>query len=95
MLIMVAIGAAVFVLLMLLTARARGVKTVRPLDGVAPSAPPEPRASDAAAIADLVRAGDKIEAIKLYRKVYGVDLTEAKQAVDRLAAILKAELPPQ
>ena len=36
-------------------------------------------------VADLVRRGRKIEAIKLYRRQNsGVDLREAKDAVDRL-----------
>lgn len=34
-------------------------------------------------IASLVRSGKKIDAIKLYRALTGVDLAEAKQAIDR------------
>ena len=37
-------------------------------------------------VAGLVRAGRKIEAIKLYRETTGAGLKEAKDAVDRLAA---------
>jgi len=36
-------------------------------------------------IGDLVRQGQKIEAIKLYREVFGVGLLEAKEAVEQLA----------
>ena len=32
----------------------------------------------------LLRAGNKIDAIKLYRQNYGVDLKEAKGAVDAI-----------
>jgi ribosomal protein L7/L12 len=35
-------------------------------------------------IEELARAGDKISAIKLYRKHTGVDLKEAKDAVEKL-----------
>lgn len=35
-------------------------------------------------IQDLVRAGRKIEAIKLYREKTGVGLAEAKAAIDRV-----------
>ncbi|MBI5300665.1 MAG: ribosomal protein L7/L12 [Chloroflexi bacterium] len=37
-------------------------------------------------MADMVRAGKKIEAIKIYREVFGVGLKEAKDAVEALAA---------
>jgi LSD1 subclass zinc finger protein len=37
-------------------------------------------------IADLARAGKKIEAIKRYRAAFNVDLLEAKNAVEALAA---------
>lgn len=36
------------------------------------------------AIVELVIAGKKIEAIKLYREVHGVGLKEAKDAVDKI-----------
>jgi ribosomal protein L7/L12 len=39
----------------------------------------------------LVMAGRKIDAIKVYRRLHGVDLKAAKEAIDRAAA----ELPPQ
>jgi ribosomal protein L7/L12/DNA-binding beta-propeller fold protein YncE/DNA-directed RNA polymerase subunit RPC12/RpoP len=37
-------------------------------------------------IGNLVRQGQKIEAIKLYREVFGTGLKEAKDAIDQLAA---------
>jgi ribosomal protein L7/L12 len=37
-------------------------------------------------IGQLVRQGQKIEAIKLYREVFGTGLKEAKDAIDQLAA---------
>ncbi len=36
-------------------------------------------------VIDLVRAGQKIEAIKLYREIFGVGLKEAKDAVEAMA----------
>lgn len=36
----------------------------------------------------LVMAGRKIDAIKVYRRLHGVDLKAAKEAVERLAAEL-------
>lgn len=45
-------------------------------------------------IADLIRAGRKIEAIKLIREETGVGLKEAKEAVDRLAAGMEPLLAP-
>ena len=44
--------------------------------------PPMPRQDEVVA---LVRAGKKIEAIKVYREATGVGLAEAKAAVERLA----------
>lgn len=38
----------------------------------------------------LLMAGHKIDAIKVYRRLHGVDLKAAKEAVERLAG----ELPP-
>ena len=35
-------------------------------------------------IVDLVRAGNKIEAIKRYRELTGVGLKEAKDAIDEI-----------
>ena len=37
-------------------------------------------------VVELVRAGKKIEAIKLYREITGMDLKEAKEAVEAIAA---------
>jgi len=48
---------------------------------------------DSATEADLpalLSAGRKIDAIKVYRRLHGVDLKSAKDAIDRLAA----SLPP-
>ena len=54
--------------------------------------PPRPRAGDAtlgggeadAEIEAILRAGNKIEAIKRYREAYGTGLKDAKDAVDAL-----------
>ncbi len=54
---------------------------VRPL----PSSPRDVEAADAE-IVTLIRAGQKIEAIKRYRALHGVDLKAAKDAVDALEA---------
>lgn len=42
-----------------------------------PSGPPQE-------ILDLVRAGNKIQAIKLHRELYGSSLADAKHAIDSL-----------
>lgn len=52
-----------------------GSKEVRP-----GSTPPSP-----ATIDELLRGGQKIEAIKCYRAMHGVDLKTAKDAVDARA----------
>ena len=52
-----------------------GSKAVRP-----GSIPPSPGTID-----DLLRGGQKIEAIKQYRAMHGVGLKEAKDAVDARA----------
>ncbi len=44
------------------------------------------RAANLQEIARLARAGNKLEAIKLYREMFGVGLAEAKLAVERMAA---------
>ena len=41
---------------------------------------------DDARVIELVQAGKKIEAIKVYREIHGVGLAEAKDAVETLAA---------
>jgi ribosomal protein L7/L12 len=54
----------------------------------APAAPPPLPPPPAAALAEIKRTldgGDKIEAIKMYRKETGAGLKEAKDAVERLA----------
>ena len=55
-----------------------GSKDVRPGD-----TPPSP-----AAIDELLRGGQKIQAIKYYRELHGVDLKTAKDAVDARARVL-------
>ncbi|MGA7306540.1 MAG: hypothetical protein WBW88_16805 [Rhodothermales bacterium] len=42
-------------------------------------------------IAELIRQGKKIEAIKLLRETTGVDLKRAKDEIDRLAAAIESE----
>ena len=37
-------------------------------------------------VIDMLRGGNKIEAIKIYREIHNVGLAEAKQAVDGMAA---------
>ena len=39
-----------------------------------------------AKVIGLLKAGNKIEAIKIYREIYNVGLAEAKQAVDNMEA---------
>jgi ribosomal protein L7/L12 len=39
-----------------------------------------------AKVIDLLKAGNKIEAIKVYREMYNVGLAEAKEAIDRMEA---------
>ena len=55
-----------------------------------PSAAPDSRADvppgKLKEIADLARAGKKIDAIKLYRAMFNVGLAEAKDAVEALAS---------
>lgn len=46
------------------------------------------------AIAEAVRAGRKIEAIKLYRQAHGVGLKEAKDAVDACEATVRVTNRP-
>jgi len=41
-----------------------------------------------AKVIDMLKKGNKIEAIKIYREIYDVGLAEAKQAVDRIEARL-------
>jgi len=46
--------------------------------------PPPAHAGPPQEIVDLVRAGNKIEAIKLHRQLYGSSLADAKNAIDSL-----------
>jgi hypothetical protein len=56
--------------------------------GPSPTAPASPaeRSAREAELRQALAAGRKIEAIKLYRCLYGVGLKEAKEAVERLQA---------
>lgn len=54
--------------------------------GVSHPLPADPRTVEA-----LVRAGRKLDAIKLYRDTHGVSLGEAKEAVEAMA---RGEAPP-
>lgn len=54
-----------------------------PIDYVPPG-PTRDRAAQIAAIGRLLRAGNKIQAIKVYRETFGVGLKEAKDGIDRL-----------
>jgi hypothetical protein len=54
-----------------------------------PSGGPAPADSITPAIAEAIRAGRKIEAIKLYREAHGVGLKEAKDAVDAYEAAVR------
>jgi ribosomal protein L7/L12 len=40
-------------------------------------------------VQDVLRRGNKIEAIKIYRELTGVGLAEAKQAIDRAEQFIK------
>ena len=50
----------------------------------APLAPMTPE--QLSEVEQLARSGDKISAIKLYRKLTGVDLKDAKEAVEKLVS---------
>ena len=50
----------------------------------APLAPMTPE--QLSEVEQLARSGDKISAIKLYRKLTGVDLKDAKDAVEKLVS---------
>lgn len=39
-----------------------------------------------AKIIEVLKAGNKIEAIKVYREMYNVGLAEAKEAIDKMEA---------
>jgi ribosomal protein L7/L12 len=54
--------------------------------GESPTSPPEPDGDMEAELLRLLEAGKKIEAVKIYRQRTGVQLIEAKQAVEALAA---------
>ncbi len=58
---------------------------------------PSPALTDAQmnAIADALRAGNKIEAIELYRSATGFGLKEAKDEIEAIEADLRAKFPDQ
>jgi Ribosomal protein L7/L12 C-terminal domain len=64
------------------TARSRSVE--RKLDLILTNLGIDPNQGLDKQISDLVRSGQKIEAIKLYREQTGVGLKEAKDYVERL-----------
>lgn len=47
------------------------------------------------AIADVLRAGNKIEAIKIYREATGFGLKESKDEVEAIEASLRTKFPEQ
>ncbi len=47
------------------------------------------------AIADALRAGNKIEAIKLHREATGLGLKESKDEIEAIEAGLRAKFPDQ
>ncbi len=47
------------------------------------------------AIADALRAGNKIEAIKLHREATGSGLKESKDAIEAIEADLRVKFPDQ
>ena len=50
------------------------------------ASPPEPASDMEAEVLRLLEAGKKLEAVKMYKQQMGVQLIEAKQAVEALAA---------
>jgi hypothetical protein len=58
---------------------------------------PSPSLTDAQlnAISDALRAGNKIEAIKLHRDATGLGLKEAKDEIEAVEADLRAKFPDQ
>ncbi len=54
---------------------------------------PAPSDDEWKQIKDALRAGNKIEAIKLYREITSCELVEAKNAVEKLEAELRAAEP--
>lgn len=58
---------------------------------------PSPSLNDAQlnAITDALRAGNKIEAIKLHREATSLGLKESKEAIESIEADLRAKFPDQ
>lgn len=48
-----------------------------------------------AAISDALRAGNKIEAVKLHRAATGLGLKESKDEIEAIEADLRAKFPDQ
>jgi ribosomal protein L7/L12 len=65
----------------------RGIRASGSRPNVNSGAPPAPMTPEQLSeIEQLARAGDKISAIKLYRERTGLDLKDAKDAVEKLAS---------
>lgn len=73
--------------------RRRDVEVIS-LKPPSPSRSPSPR-EPPETLQELLRAGKKINAIKVYREQHGVGLKEAKDAVERMMAGQPHELPPK
>lgn len=56
---------------------------------------PTPNDSQMNAIADALRGGNKIEAIKLHREATGLGLKESKDEIEAIEAGLRAKFPEQ
>jgi ribosomal protein L7/L12 len=82
------LACAAFVVVLRALAR-RGERSY-PLPAGGGTAEPGGSRSDVGDIEDLLRAGQKIAAIKAYRATHRVDLTTAKQAIDALERQLRA-----
>ena len=61
-------------------------RAARPGAAKPPAAPHVPRNQVDPIIRELLENGRKIEAIKQYRALYGVDLKQAKEAIESLEA---------
>lgn len=70
-------GIIVVVVVLVLILRARSETRLRP------PGPQNPGTGNAG-VAELMRQGRKIEAVKLYRRTHSVGLTEALKAVERI-----------
>jgi ribosomal protein L7/L12 len=57
--------------------------------GKKPSAPPAGDAAVDADVVSMIRSGNMIDAIRMYRELHGTDLVTAKNAVEALAKTLQ------